>query len=212
MELREYIELLLKRKELAALTFVAIFLCVLIYSLTSPPVYEATAKLLISKTGGSMNTLLDKTSAMSALLQGSSGIETHVELIKDRPVINEVIKLLDLRNKKGELIDPESLLGSVRVIPLRDTDIIQVKVQSSNAEQAALIANSICERYVAWSQEMNQAEARSVKQFIEEQVNSTKATLTKVEDALLKYRTKSGAIEISSEIQAKINKLADLEI
>ena len=212
MELREYIELLLKRKELVAITFIVVFLCVLFYTLNSPPVYEATAKLLISKDAGSINPLLDKTSAISTLLQGSNDIETNVELIKDRPVMNEVIRVLDLRDRKGDLLNPEALLGSVRVVPLRDTDIILVKVQSGNAEQAALIANSICERYVAWSQEMNQAEARSVKQFIEEQVKLTKASLAVVEDAMLKYRKNSGSIQLSSEMQVKIDKLADLEI
>ena len=212
MELREYIELLLKRKDVVLGTFLLVFVSILIYTFFAPPVYEATAKLLISKDAGSINPIFNKTSAISSLLQGNSDIETNVELIKDRPVMNEVVRSLDLRNKKGELVEAEELLRSVKVVPLRDTDIIQIKVSSNNAEQAALIANTICQRYVAWSQEMNQAEARSVKQFLEEQVKSTKSTLTHVEEVMLKYRKKSGSIQLSSEMQVKIDKLAELEI
>lgn len=212
MELREYIGLLLKRKELVIASFLVVFFVVLVYTFVVPPVYEATAKLLISKDAGTLNPLVDKPTSMASLLQGSNDIETHVELIKDRPVISEAIKQLDLRDSKGELLDPEDLLNSVRVVPLRDTDIIQIRVQNKVPKLAADTANTISERYVAWSQEMNQAEARSVKQFIEEQIAVTKGSLTKVEEELLKYRKKSGSVQLSSEMQVKIDKLAELEI
>jgi len=102
------------------------------YSLTRTPIYESTSTVFVSTQAGS---------TAAELQQGSSftqaRINTYVGLITTPVVLSPVIAELGLADSS------ESLSSRVKASAALNSTLITVNVSSSNAAQAAQIANAI---------------------------------------------------------------------
>src|SRR5436853_506857 len=90
------------------------------------PIYEASAKVLVTKSRQQGGTDVLVISDQQLVL-------TYLQLLKTRPVLNEV------ESRLATNIDSDNI--SVNVIA--DTQIIQIKVQDKSAKQAFAIANAL---------------------------------------------------------------------
>ncbi|MEN9936966.1 MAG: hypothetical protein RLZZ387_3545 [Chloroflexota bacterium] len=98
------------------------------------PVYQASTKLLIEQAStGSAAT------DYSAILSSERLARTYAQLLTTRPILSEVIGVLQLQTT------PDVLAEQVTVTPLRDTQLIVVTVEDSDPARAALVANTLAE-------------------------------------------------------------------
>ena len=97
------------------------------------PIYEASTTLLIRESQNEAG--LD----YNSVLMSERLARTYSQLLKDTPVLDEVINRLKLH------VSAEALARMITVDNLRDTLLINLKVRSPNAEQAAAIANAVVE-------------------------------------------------------------------
>lgn len=99
------------------------------------PVYEATTTILINQAPGALPDA-------DTVLQGQRVSSTYAELLHQRPVLEEVISNLGLST------DTEDLDKRISVIPIRDTNLLEVTVRDSDPYRAASIANEIVRVFV----------------------------------------------------------------
>ena len=102
-----------------------------------PPVYEASAKLLISPARNST------ASQYTDLMASEQLALTYSQMLKDRSVLAAVKEQLSLEQSVGKLGD------QIQAELIRDTQLIQLTVSDSNADQAALIANTLAQVFKA---------------------------------------------------------------
>ncbi len=102
-----------------------------------PPVYEASAKLLISPARNST------ASQYTDLMASEQLALTYSQMLKDRSVLAAVKEQLSLEQSVGKLGD------QIQAESIRDTQLIQLTVSDSNADQAALIANTLAQVFKA---------------------------------------------------------------
>ncbi len=133
IDLRE-IFLVLKKRFLVILLTAVIFAGVAgVYSFyMAEPVYEATSKLYITSQSTSITSLAD-------IQVGSSLALDYLELIKSRPVVEEVIDNLDLK------MEYEDMLNMMSVTNPSDTRILTISVQGTDATGITKIANEFSE-------------------------------------------------------------------
>lgn len=112
----------------------------LLYSSTRPPVYEATAKILIGPR------TVDKTNVADALQEltfSRDFLASYAELLRGRALAERVVEQLRLK------IPPAVLVRRISANVVQDTRIIQLRVSDQSREGAALIANTAVQTFVS---------------------------------------------------------------
>lgn len=96
------------------------------------PLYKATAKLYILTQSTSLTSLAD-------IQMGTQLTKDYMELIKSRPVVEEVIKNLKMDRTY------EKMLGQLDISNTKDTRILNIVVTDTDAEAAKIIADEFAD-------------------------------------------------------------------
>lgn len=91
-------------------------------------------------------------------------IRTYVQVLQKRPVIEQVIDNLQL------VVAPEQLHEQLQVSYVRDTQLIEIRVQDSDAGQAARIANEFASVFLARNLELNEDLYQNAQLALEQQL------------------------------------------
>ena len=156
MELRDYIQVIRARQWVIVQAVVIVTLATLVVSLVVPKSYSGQAQVLITEKN-SAAALLGNTLPLST--QPERTLETQVEMMKRRPIAEEVIRKLNLQTT------PEELLRRVKVSALGQTNLVNITATDSDPRIAANIANAIAEVYVTSARD---AERQSIAQAADE--------------------------------------------
>ena len=107
------------------------------------PVYEASTKLFVGKEENSEEVYNSNDIAMYQTL-----IKTYSETIKTRDLLTSAIK-----DSKYDL-DVEDVSGSLTVVPLTDTQILQIKYQSKDPKEAEIVLKAISNNFIKTAKEL----------------------------------------------------------
>lgn len=107
------------------------------------PKYETTTKLFIGKEQGSMEAYNNSDVQMYQQL-----LKTYSEVIRTRDTARAAIKESNLKLKEKEL------LANLSVITLADTQILQIKYESSNPEEALKVIQGIKDEFMKTAVEL----------------------------------------------------------
>lgn len=133
IDLRDYIEVMIKRKKTILTIF---FICVTtatVISFLMPKVYETSTVIKIGsmKIGDSIQPLLVKEEVISKLREGS--------------LLNSVIQELNLN------INVFALKTMVKTEDIKNTNLVRLKIQNKNPDLAVKICNTITETFIMGS-------------------------------------------------------------
>lgn len=131
-ELRDYLQVLRRRKALIALSVAVVVGIALAVSYLQTPRYAATAKLLLKpRSAGTVFT----PGAAQPNVNTDRSVQTEIEVIGAEPVRNLV------RERIGDA-------PSVSVRPVGQTDVVTIRAESTNPGRAALVANTYANAYI----------------------------------------------------------------
>lgn len=130
-ELRWVIALLFRWYWLIVLMAILAVAAAFIVTNQMPPVYKASATLLISPAQN------NSSSQYTDLMASERLALTYSQLLTDRTVLAAVKQQLGMKQSTEELEQ------HIEASPIRDTQLIKLTVSDSDADQAALIANSV---------------------------------------------------------------------
>ena len=103
------------------------------------------------------------------------------------------------------------LYKDVKVQPVRGTDFLVVKATNSDPVRAAEIANATAEEFTKYFSEVNAAEARLERTFIEGQLQQARGRLTTAEQAMLSFKEQTGIIAPSEHVAWTVRRLLDTQ-
>ncbi|MEM8722823.1 MAG: polysaccharide biosynthesis tyrosine autokinase [Cyanobacteria bacterium P01_G01_bin.39] len=215
IQLDEFIDfqkywLVLKRRWIpATATFATIVALGLLKALSEPKIYEAQAKLLIkSKDQTVALTGLDNsTGEITGLTQESDPLITEGEIVRSRPIIEKLIRELDLRDDEGQLFRYDYIGEEISVEPIIATDILEVKYASEDPEFSALVVNKISELYLEDHNLNNRSRTAAANKFIAQQLPQVEANVKKAESRLRDFKLKNGISSLEQETSANISSL-----
>jgi len=164
MELRQYLVLLRKWAWLLVIGAMLAGGAAYYMSQSQPKVYQATATLLI-------NQQADSTGAVtySDLMTSQTLMKTYAEMIRTRPVLDEVQRRLG---------DGGSL-GGISVQMVRDTQLMRVSVTHSDPVMAQKVVNLVCEVFAEQVTNLQLGQAGEAHKAIQDQLAAVQTDIGK---------------------------------
>lgn len=223
MELLKVWTALLRRKWLFIQAVVFFTIGAGVLAMVLPKRYAATSKISVEASETSMSILgdLDLSEVAQSLAGSSSDITTMISLAQMRPVLEEVIWRLQLRDLDGELLPPEKLLvpgmdGELLAMPFveiaqqQGTNILLVTGNANSSELAALLADTMVEVYILKSTESARSDTKQALSFVTEQLDVLRGKYDEDLKKLAAAQQAEGVIQMDSEAKAAIARYNDL--
>lgn len=144
ISIEEIFEALKKRwKMIALITIVATIISGVFSFFIIDPVYEASTKLFVGKEENSEEVYNSNDIAMYQKL-----LKTYSETIKTRDLLTSAIK-----DSKYDL-EVEDVSSALTVVPVADTQILQIKYQSKDPKEAEIVLKAISNNFIKTAKEL----------------------------------------------------------
>ena len=112
---------------------------------------------------------------------------------------------------KSIISTAERFRGKVKASQKGQTDLAVIKVRAYSPQKAAQLANAVAEEYVNFVIYDLQQEARSVRNFIESQLEKVERRLREAEDSLKAFKEKTGIFILDESARSLISRLSELQ-
>jgi polysaccharide biosynthesis transport protein len=195
INLREYINVLLKRKSIILLIFlIAVITAALVSYFYLKPVYEANAVIAVSKPK-IINSLIDEIS-----------IEDYKNLIKDVEIEEELIQKLNLDKPPTE-VTPYDLERMITIEIPKDTNLIKINLQAENPKLTKDIINTWATLFVEKNKKLYFEEVKKAKTDVEEKLKLTEKDFFEIEEKMIEFNETGYVKTIEDEIEYKATKI-----
>jgi len=191
-----------------------------IYSLSLPNIYAATAKILPPQKdgGGGLSAVLGQMGGMGGLaaLAGSgftgSG-ELYLGICKSRSVEDAVIKRLDLMRvyKAKNMEVARALLEDAVKTQSGKDGIISITAKDADPKRAALLANTLVDELGKTTIRLNLSKAGTERLFLEKRLELVKKDLKSAEDELKSFAQSNRVVQVDAQAKASIEGIARLK-
>jgi non-specific protein-tyrosine kinase len=156
MDVQRLLDVLWRRKWICLLTVAVTVGIVAVGTLRMTPVYSASTMIRVAQ--------FQDASGYSDLMYATRLINTYTYVLKSRPLLDEVIKRLQLSTPSGELA------GQISVQSLTDTELIVITVDSADPQQAADVADALATLLTEQSQTMYSGPGKTAREILQEQI------------------------------------------
>jgi tyrosine-protein kinase Etk/Wzc len=207
LNLRDYWQILQKRKAVLLFIFFSVVTSSVIYTNLQKPVYRAVAAVQWQESKPFTQILTEM-----VMVRPGDPLISQSRIIKSQPVLEKAVIESGLTGKDAapqEINDIVSFLkGAVSTEIIPNTNIIRIYVVDGNPQRAAKIANKVAEAYIWRNLEDKLKEVRQLKEFVQSRVGDLEIRLKNSEEALANFKEKEVPSGIAIPLQ---NRLADLE-
>lgn len=190
-DLLYYVRLFWRRKWVVIGTLLAVVVAVGSYTARQPKIYSSAANVIIDVTAprvldATVPEVMDNSS--SSYWYNREYYETQNKVIVSRSVSTRVVEKLGLQSdpsflgaqkisdpqKRAEAmkaIDGIGLLQSrIRVLPVKDSRLVQIVVEDQEPERAALLANEVADAYMAENLALKLRVTESASRWLEDRL------------------------------------------
>lgn len=208
IDLKDIIKTIKKRRKLIASIFGTFVILAVIISLLIPPTYEAETNLRIKQPKGLANSLLGD------LPMGNSGatkqlMSTYAEILKSRTVVQVVIDAT--QSEKEEVPTYEDMLKRITTQPVKDTEILKVKVKAPSPQEAQEVTNLLVNTFSDRMTYLVRSEQAIIREFIGERLQESKKELEQAETKLGNYKREQKIVAPDAETKAMVDKFATID-
>jgi polysaccharide chain length determinant protein (PEP-CTERM system associated) len=220
--LNDYLRIVFGRKWLIVLTFICFTGSAVAFSFLTAPVYQAVTTIMVERQGG----MDDYIFAGAAMMRSESKIRNQVEIIKSRSLAQTVVqKVLDGPDREKfeaafaaphqTFPSEDHLIRAVQknlsVNPIRDTDILEVRMTAPDPEMAAFLANTVAREYHDKSLQVSRGEISEVRNFLQNQLDIVRDSLLTAEEAQKRYMETQAVSALPDETKELVKQLAEFE-
>lgn len=207
LNLRDYLRIFRKRKNIIVITFVIAIIASFIYLSTQPQIYESSTTVKI----------LERQSIAGLLTEWivyspADIMESQAKIIAGFPIMKKVALSLDLIDEATPVSKVHSVVrelqGKISTETVLRTNIIRITATTSSAIEAMDLANTVALVYAQENVLEKRKQVSTARQFIEEQLAQLEGRLEDREENLRKFDHEVTGVRLAEPIQKK---LVDLE-
>jgi len=211
---------LCKRKKFIFSITMGLAVLTAIVSLLLPNIYRAETSILPPQQSSSpmasqiMTQILSQLGGAASLAGNMFGVSTpadlYVGMLKSRTIYDSIIRRFNLQ---ADTIDEtrKALDDHVDIEADKKSGIITVAVEDEDPKRAADMANAFVEELKKLTRQLALTEASQRRIFFEEQLKEAKKNLTKAEEDMARFQTRTGALQIDEQAKAVIEAIAELK-
>lgn len=209
IDLRQILKILGKwSRFIIGLTLLAGLAAGLISYYLLTPIYQADALLRFSQATDKLQTnpssQVNTGGELDAYTKPVLTMNTHLTQLKSRALMQRIIDALKLPG-----YTPEGLAGIIEATIVKDSNLIQVKVQHSDPVLAAQIANALSDQYLKLMNEKTQEQINSSVTFLTTQKELNTKQLVQAQYTLYLYSLNPGTSTAAerAELQSAVERL-----
>jgi polysaccharide chain length determinant protein (PEP-CTERM system associated) len=219
---QDYLIILKRRRWIIIGAFLLTLIFAGVFSFTTKPVYESSTTLMIEENGGMKKELFE----ISSYIKQETAIKNQVEILKSRTLTESVLQVLlssaykkvweekvlgnrQKRESTGDMV--AKLQNNIKIVPLKETDIVQVKATAPDPNLAAFLANTIAQEYYKQSLLISRGEITEVRLFLDDQLKNTQKELQQAEESLREYKENENVAALPEETEELVKQLANFE-
>jgi capsular exopolysaccharide synthesis family protein len=220
-EANEYVEeidfekywLVLKRRWLWVAGVFSVMVALAIFAISRQvPVYQAGARLLIKEDRSDWLTGLNtRLGEIDSIYKDNNPLSTQAQIIKSRPIAEQVIKELGLKNDEGQPFKPKFISGGLKVEPVPETDILQISYQSKDPKLASAVVNKVIDVYIAKDVLTNRAKTKAASEFIQQQLPRVEANVVQADLALRRFKEENHVVDLIPEARVAVEQMGQLD-
>jgi capsular exopolysaccharide synthesis family protein len=240
IDLREYWNVLLRRKWTVIAVMAATVLVALFYTFLATPIYRSSLLLQIERED---NKVLDfQNLAPEESANAKDFYQTQYELLKSRSLARRIIDQLGLESSRSFRADQgrssgiglaamvkgwlsggdadagadqgpnleDLLLNNLTISPVKNSRLVQISYDSPDPVEAATIANAIAENFVNTTLERRFEASSYAKTFLEEQIQQVRANLEDSERRLVAYAREREILNLDDRMAILLQKLKEM--
>ena len=219
MEFNKIWAIILRRRWLCFTNFIVFFGLVVFLSHVLSPVYKGKTLIWVdtaATTSALMTMIGVQTSAQATNSNATSEdykFYTEISLGTVRPILSKVVKALDLKDSKGEPLDPDKLVESkytyyissfphVKISQYEDAGILEINGYSHDPRKAAQISNEVANLYIEEMRKRTVEEYKSTHPSIQIQIDNIKKEYNRNLEELKDFMNREKTYDLSMESQA----------
>jgi polysaccharide biosynthesis transport protein len=166
LTLRDYLEVLKRRKWVVLLLLVLVPVVAVLLSLRQPALYEASAQVLISRENlaTQLEGLTDPTTA-----DPGRTTQTQAQLARVPEVARKALKAAELDRS------PSDLLGASSVTSTPETDLLVFRVRDAAPDVAALLANEYARQFTIYRRDLESDVLEGARERVQSELEALKA-------------------------------------
>ncbi len=171
-ELRRYLALFWHFAWILLVTTVLAASIALLVSLRTTPTYQAVTRVLINEAPAT------KSSDYASILTSERLALTYAQLLTTDKVLSGVIAELDLPTNPG------ALRRAIKVEPVRDTQLIELRVEDTDPIRATRIVNTLVSVFIAENKALQEMRFETIKQSLTEQLQELQGRIDDINSQL----------------------------
>jgi succinoglycan biosynthesis transport protein ExoP len=203
LDLADVIQVVRRRFRLILIIFSATVMITAALSFLIPPTYEGLTTLRIKQSKSLDNSLLANPHESGMGMQKL--LSTYAEIIRSRTVIDTVIA-----KTQSKRIRYEKMLSRITIEPVKDTEILRIKVEAESARKAMFAANILVDTFLVRLAKLVRSEETAVGDFIDSYLISAKQDLDSAEQALEKFKRDQRITAPDEETKALLNRVSGM--
>lgn len=204
--LDETLSVLRRRRSIALQTFVLVLAAGVLVTMMTRPSYRAWARLQVASGTRSVN-LVETSNPFAAMLAAASpeSLATQLQIMQSGPFLTAARERARVVPREG--VDP----ANVRIEAVEEASVIQVVVEGGDPQEIARFANAIVDLHLEQT-DLNASQGlRDTLTFIKSERVRAGRSLSRADDALLRFRRKNRVAQLSAEQQAQTREYVDLQ-
>jgi polysaccharide biosynthesis transport protein len=236
INLRHYFSILIKRKNTIFTVFVVVFAISLLVTLSSTPIYTATTRILIERNDPAplqgmyyfvpydpefyeTQYQLIKSGAVARRVVGLLSTDDRFEKYfkNKKKGFFKSAGAEDKTKDKEQPDDPKNIdkyadiiSSGIKVLPIKNTKLADVKYNSPDPEFAALIANTVARAYIEEILDMKMSSSRHTVQWMTKKADEEQEKLKKSELALQEYVKANNFVTLENKVAIVPEKLTSV--
>ena len=194
IDFNEYWNVLRDQRYLIIATFICVFASCLFYLYKAPRIYQATVSLMVDR--NSDNPLGVKGVVMTDR-QDPDYLQTVAKNLKSRTLVKTLIEEEKLKtdvrySNSRDLI--KSVSEDITVAPIRATRLIEVKVNHTDPEKAARMANTLVTNYIKQNSDDQSSKSQEAFKNLTEEAKTMKSKVDRDEVAVHRFKEENQVV------------------
>ena len=218
LHLEEYIDFnkywqVLKRRWIpATATFAGILGISLIAALTSEKVFEAEAQLQIKPDrSGDVIGIKGVEGEEKSRILDKDPLETEAKILQSRPIVEKLIKELELKNKKGKTLTYKSVANNLQVEPVLGTELLKVSYADPDPDVAVAFVDRAVKIYRDDYASFSRREVEKGQTFLETELPKAEDKVRMAEEELRQFKNRNRIPDIDGITTSTIDSLSGVE-
>jgi capsular exopolysaccharide synthesis family protein len=148
---------------------------------------------------------------LKPLVATQNPISTQIELLSSRPLLQQTIEQLQLKNERGQSLEATDLQTAITSKIIGGSDVVQINYKTRDRQQAANVVNTLMKLYLENDIITNRADVEAARQFMDKQLPRTQAAVNEAEVAVRKFKQQNNVIDLSEEARSAVGIIGNLE-